>query len=509
MGWDTVDFQPSNWNLDVSPSLLPINSVNSITNIDFWSGYPRTLNAVSAVTVPSTTPYTMVSYLGDGLIYTGYAGPTGVYAWSPLNTQINITPASGLSSGTQWDSTAFGEWGIFSNGVPTQAPHAISATSTQSGGKLAPLPGFNAPDATGTATPIRSCKLIRTHRNILWGANFVENGLSYPNRVRWSTSSITDALPTTWGVQPGNDAGQVDLEFIGGEIVDMASVGDVMFIGGTGGIWAARWIGGNYIYKFSQITSLNGPRGPKCLANLGDVAIVLTLNDLILFDESSQQSILVGRMTELIRQFKNAQLVYISSIRQLYVFYQLQNETGFQHALIWDRDTNTFGQRDFTQSFTSTGGIIIPVLAPTLTWDTDTQTWAQSLQQWDPAQNIFLSYVGGNATGIYGNSNTPQTWTISRTSSPSDDNDTIRVRSIEVDVTGYTPQQVKIRLGSQQSIGEAIRWGPQRSYEVGTYKQLRHDDLISGRYISWEVSGLGSSRINNVRLYFKTKGQKP
>lgn len=500
MTWDTLDFKLSAFNVDVTPSLLPDNTVNNITNIDFFAGYPRTLNNVASITVPTGAPLTLASYTQDDLVYTGYGTTTGIYAWSPLNTQINITPATGLSGSDYWDSTQFGPYGIFTNGIYPEDPHGISATATQAGTKAAPLPGWSNTWST---------RLIRTHRNVLWAGNMTEGGVRMPTKVRWSTSSIANGLPSTWIPAPSNDAGSNELQFIGGEIVDMCAVGDVMYIGGTGGIWAARWVGGQYVYNFSQITSQNGPRDERCMVSLGDTAAVLTLNDLLIFDETSEFSLIVGRMTELVRSFKKAQMVYISSIRQLYIFYQLVNETGYQHALIWDRDTNTFGRRDFDQSYSTTGAIIVPVIPPIVTWTTAAGDWNTNLQPWDPAQNIFLSYVGANAQGIYSSSPTPDNWLIGKGSIPSPDGDIIRVRSLEVDITGVTPQNIGLRLGSSQSLDENITWGPTRFYPMGTKKPLRHDDLISGRYISWEVTGVGASRINGVRLYYKMKGEKP
>lgn len=487
---------PQAWNVDVSQTSLPDNTVDQLQGVDFFAGVARSLNRMVAQAVPSTEPYTISSYTDDTDTYVGYAGFTGVYAWGGTG-QKNLNPASGLSGSIYWDSDSFGKWFVMTNGRYPEAPHAIDPATTTSGGKVAPLPGWIA-GAT--------CQLIRTHRNLMFAANLQEGTALYPTRVRWSTSSVTGGLPSTWEVTPANDAGSIDLQFVGGKIVDMCAVGDVMYIGGPGGIWAARWVGGQYVYAFSQVNGLHGPRGQECMASMGDSAVVLTVDDLLVFDETSEVSIATGVITTLIRQFVAAKLLYVSTVRQLYILYNLPGDTGFPHCLIWDRDTNTFGQRELGFNASAFGAIIVPVQQPALTWDTYPGTWNEAVNPWQPAQNISFSYSAANGDGFYFSSNQPNDWRISRSKMPSQGNDVIRVRSIEPQIDGPT-QPVWLRVGASDSVGEPIRWAEERQYTVG--EDVRHDTLVQGRYISWQVRGYGPAKLNGVTLYYEPRGRKP
>jgi hypothetical protein len=497
MAWEILQSSPNNWNLDVTPSSLPDTSVDMLQNMDFFAGVPRSLNKLSNITTPLVAPQTLVAYSDISSSYTGYAGTTGVYAWTPMNTHIDVTPATGLSGSSYWDSTAFGKWAVYTNGIAGQAPHAISTTMTASDQNAAPLPGWIAG---------ASSKLIRTHRNILWAADLIESGVAYPTRVRWSTSSVTDALPSSWVVTPANDAGSIDLQFVGGEITDLCSVGDVMYIGGPGGIWAARWVGGQFVYNFSQINGLQGPRSFRCMESMGDAAVVLTNTDLLVFDETSEQSLAIGRVSKLITRMTAAELLYVQPTRQLYVLYGLEGETGYNHALIWDRDTNTFGSRDFQFSGTTSGVIIIPPAYVPQTWAQATELWDVAYQPWSPPQPLAASYAAANADGIYVGGSEPQSWLISRTKIPSEGNDTIRLRSIEAALDGPS-QDVWLRMGVSNTLGEPILWGEEKQFPIGG--KVRNDDGMQGRYVSWQVRGYGSAKLNQITLYYEPKGRKP
>ena len=496
MAWEILKFKPAAWNVDVSQSSLPDNAVNSLTSMDFFGGVARSLNRMVSYATPSTAPLTISSYSDDSSTYAGYAGASGTYAWGSTG-QINTTPTTGLTGHTYWDSTAFGKWFVATNGKYPEVPHAISSSSTGTAGKMAPLPGWIANASTN---------LIRTHRNLLWAANLTESGIRYPTRVRWSTSAVTNALPSSWVVTAANDAGMVDLQFTGGQIVDMCGVGDVMYIGAPGGIWAARWVGGQYVYNFSQINGLQGPRAIRCMESMGDAGVVLTVNDLLVFDETSEFSISTGVVSTLIRQFTKAEILYVASVRQLYILYSLSGEDGYQHCLIWDRDSNTFGQRNLGITATASGAMIIPEQQVPLTWDTYPGTWDEAVNPWQTAQTIYFNYSAANGDGFYFSSNHPTDWLISRSKMPSVGNDVIRVRSIEPDIDGPS-QPVWMRIGASDSLGEPIRWEQEKQFTVGD--TVRNDTIAEGRYISWQVRGYGPVKLNGITLYYEPRGRKP
>jgi hypothetical protein len=507
MAWQPVEISPNDFNTDVSPPSLPAGTVNQLSNVDFYAGVARSLSDLSIITVPSLLPVAIQGYGSENDVYVGYCGEVqgspalGVYAWGSLGTHIDIMPATGLTGAAYWDTTSFGKWLVVTSDTVGELPHAISGALTTTGGKLAPLPGWQS---------TWECTVIKTHRNVLWAADLIESGVAYPNRVRWSASSPTDALPSTWLPAPANDAGVNDLEILGGRIVDMCAVGDVMYIGGAGGLWAARWVGGQYVYSFSQIDNARGPKGLRCMESIGQAVAVLTAVDLLIVNENTSRSIAIGRVATLIRQFVKAELMYIAFTRQLYVFYSLVNEEGYQHALVWDQDTDTWGKRDNPSvPIFAAAPVVVPVQSPQVVWDSDNVIWDNATNPWESSTAIQVQYMCGNGVGLYVAQNKSYNWFISKTLIAAPNNENIRVRSMEVDVDGIKGQQVVMRMGSSIYPGDDPSWGPQRTYTVGDGLPMRHDDIQQGRFFSFQLQGNGPCKINTVRLFMDQRKMKP
>lgn len=492
--WDVLEVQPANYETDKIPSDLPDGTVNVLKSMDFYTGTARALSNLETYFVPAAEPNALQYHENYTLRKICYFTASVIHQYDGTS-DTDIKPASGLSGSTYWDTDAFGEWALCTNDVPGQVPHAIN----MAGAKLAPIPGW-------TAT--WDCFVIRTHRNVLFAANMVEGGQSYPNRVRWSSSAITGTLPSTWTPAPGNDAGMVDLEIPGGEITDMAAVGDTMYIGGPGGVWVARWVGGAYVYQFSARSNVNGPRKHRCMVSLGDMVAVLTRDDLVIMDEQTERSIMIGRNSSLIRSMTDARLMYIEATRQLYLFYTT-NGTGYTHALIWDRDTNTFGERTFGKVYTATGkGMKLrPDVSPT--WlELSPKSWLQWTGPWKQASYASPIYMLANASGVDLPGGAAWDWLIRRDNMPGPNGENIRVRSLELEIDGIVGQQVSLRLGYTNYPGESPSWGQQRTYTLGN-GPLRHDDIVKGRYISWQASGTGNARIGKVRFYYRINATRP
>lgn len=499
MAWENLDIVLDAFETDKAPSAMPPGMVNQASNVDFYTGTARSLELLEAKRAMTQDPKAMQAFFNESAAYVGLFGSL-MQVWTPADTLIDVAPASGLTGSAYWDTTNFGKWCVVTNDTVGQAPHAISVDGAASGGKLAPLPGWQAG---------WECTVIGTHRNVLWVGDTIESGQAYPNRVRWSASSITDALPSAWLPAANNDAGQNDLEIASGRIVDMAAVGDVMFMGGPGGLWAARWVGGAYVYNFSQINSTQGPRALRCMVSMGDAGAMLTPNDVIVFNESSQQSIATGRILKLIAQFAEAQLMYVPTTRQLIIAYRMHGETGLQHSLIWDRESNTWGKRDFVETpLSCLGAIINPVAIVGGTWDNTPYTWDQDIRAWGKGYDQERLFAGANGTAIYAAKSGKYKWFLQRENMPSPNGDDIRIRGMELDCEAPAGSPIRMRIGSSNFSGHAPTWGPIKSYTVGQDK-LRHDDLHQGKYISYQLEGAGSIRITSLRIFYNVRSARP
>ena len=495
MGWDALEFVPSGLITDQPSANLPDQIVNTAMNVDFFTGTTRALSEVSALTVPVGAPNCLQFFENATIRKFAYGTLIGARAWDGAS-DASIMPTSGLTGSVSWDMGDFGGYLVATSGNVAENPHAMLASASV----LAPLPGWVAN---------QSCRYIESHRNVLWAADMIEGGQPYPNRVRWSASAATGGLPQTWVPLASNDAGQQDLQIPGGQIYGMCALADSMYIGGPGGIWSARWQGGAYVYQFAARTTEWGMRGRRCMVSIGDMVAVLTRNDLIIIDDSTHKSLAIGRVATALRNMGEAQLLYLEAARQLYLLYGLSGEVGFSRALIWDRDTDSWGSRVFAATMTAFGKGLNLTAGAGPTWTTIAGAWdAAGATPWDPVGFDTDIYLAANASLIGKPGGLAWNWSVSRDQISGPDGETIRVRSLEVDIDGPIGQAVQLRLGSSQFAGQSPSWGPIGNYTLGS-GPLRHDNIQRGRYISWYAAGQGQARLARVRMFYRVNQVKP
>jgi len=505
MTWSTTTIVPKNYISDVAPSALPVDVVSSLSNVDFFAGQPRSLSSSGLIWTPVQPPRNFGFHEYSGLrrwVYGTDVASAVVYNFDGT-IQANVTPVTGLTRSLYWDFDAFSGYQVFTNFLPNEAPHYLSAANSVSV-LAAPLPGW----VSG-----HSCKLIRAHRNYLIAINTLEGGVHYGSRVRWSNSAVAGSLPTSWTAAINNDAGAYDPAVPGGEIVDAAVFGDTVYLGGRGGIWTMTYIGGTYVYAFEQRSTAHGLRGYGCMVSLGDSIAVLTQSDVVQIDSSSERSLLIGKHAR--TMFKaiglNTKLVYINQARQLLVLFGTGKETGYSRALVWDRDTDTWGYRVFDRVYDCVGKGLDnrsvleqswDALAGKYTWD----TW-NNRGSWDKtafATDAYF-YILGISGGVYGPGVT-YNWTMTREGLPFAGGRFGRVHSLRANISGTSGQTISMRIGTSQSSGEDTTWGEQRNYTLGN-DELLHCDLQRGAYMAYQISGNGSATLASVEVQYKEQGR--
>ena len=150
-----------------------------------------------------------------------------------------------------------------------------------------------------------TCKSIRNFRSYLIALNLREYSTdvagsaiagTYPHRVKWSHPAIPGALPVTWDeTDPTKDAGEYDLP--GTDIiVDGGTLRDLFVIYKERSTWSMQYIGGQNIFRFTQLFSEHGALTTNCWAELEGQHVVLTSSDLIIHGGSNPKSLLDGRI---------------------------------------------------------------------------------------------------------------------------------------------------------------------------------------------------------------------
>jgi len=457
---------------------LPLNAWSDAVNVRFNDGYAeKSLGYSSQLGTPSIAPYFLLPFQSTSLFYWLYAGLTSAYI-TEGPTHSNITRSSGSYNG--------------------------NADEGWTGGTLAGIPilcnGFDAPQMLFPASPSNplselsnwpantQAKVVKPFKNYLVALNMVEGGADNPYVVRWSHPADPGTVPTTWDyTDPTNDSGRVPLSEGGGGLVDGGSLRDSFIIYREFSTYSMRFIGGRFIFEFRQIFPSSGIFAKRCFAEFEGKHCVLTTDDLIVHDGSTQQSVLDTKYRDTLfaelNGATNNQRTYLSvnyAKNEVWVCYPTGSDAFPTKALVWNYRHNTVGFETLPGSMDIAFDVIDP--QTTATWDSDSDTWDSDSTKWDskqynPAKRAMLMADTTN-TKLYKMDDTNQfdgvsfTSTLERTELQlaNDFDSIVMVKRIYPKLTGSGA--VTIYMGGQNVIGESVTYDAGQTFTIGTDHKL-------------------------------------
>jgi hypothetical protein len=154
------------------------------------------------------------------------------------------------------------------------------------------------PGGGGAPTTTMRAQLVEAYQDYLVFANFTDwNGQARPTRVWWSEPAGTGTLPPSMDFfDPESRAGFYDLPVDDGPIQAMRVLRDAVMIYTLQSVWRMQWIGGQYVMKFDKVASHFGALGPFCVEEVRGNHLVVTTDDVVMFDGQREQSICNGRV---------------------------------------------------------------------------------------------------------------------------------------------------------------------------------------------------------------------
>jgi hypothetical protein len=287
---------------------VPPDTWTGATNIDFRDGIAHRAKGYATIggACSVCAPLSLVamnageSYLlASAASYLFYAG--NPYAGAPQKIGRVVT-----STATHFDESPVA-WvaapayaGVYSsglmNGVPYFSHPGYSPVDRRAGAPFAVIPDWAATFAAGQG-PLA----LRNYLEFYFALGMVVGGTnSDPDIVNWSGRAAARTTPAVWTPAAGNAAGNTILAG-GGDLVDAVPLGDTLMIYKRRSIWAARYIGGNYIFDFKRVVQGVGALGTNCVAAVGGQHYFLTEDDVMVWNGSGTPvSLLAGKVRKLI-----------------------------------------------------------------------------------------------------------------------------------------------------------------------------------------------------------------
>lgn len=493
--------------IDISPRIAPLDMWTYVRNVHFDEGGIRKSNRWVDLLVNTVEPYGLWSINDPSKTFVVVAGLKKIYAFIG-QSGFNITrQSSGVdvdytgSTSDHWTATVFNGIPIFNNSV--DLPQAWNPMDTSI--RLVDLPNWPTD---------KRAKVIRTFKNYLVALNVSGD----PRMVKWSHSAPPGSLPSSWDpTDATKEAGEKSLGEGDDKLVDCLQLGDSNVIYGQSSITLMRLAPLPFVFSFLGVSKASGVISVDCAKEFNGIHFVVTSDDVILFDGNSIRSIAEGRIRRWL--FSNIEPQAIGLVRvvknqrsrEMWVFFPSLGSSVLNMAAVWNWQYDTWTIMDDVQSFRSVSQQMFVESGATGVWDTDTGTWNSDSQPWSgetPIESVVSGrFLGGSI------SPTPKVMHYDR-SLPSTSKSVLervaidafanRDGSIVRDPTrrklslGVWPyietsnnQQFKIRLGSHNRPEEAVNWGVDKVFSVGSVDKV--DDYREGRYLAVHIEDVPGS----------------
>jgi hypothetical protein len=267
---------------------VPLGAWTDGKNVSFIDGAVMKGPGRSVEFTPDIEPYGVFHVSGPDTAYVVCTGLAKIYAYILAGASGDITRAAGGDyvggQDDRWQYADFNGVPIFNNGK--DIPQAWTTVGV--GSKLVDL--ANWPSGM-------TAKALRGYKSHLVALNVFKGGVSYPRMVKWSHAADPGVVPNSWNeADPTKDAGETFLVPGDDALVDGLALGGAFVIYGENSMWSMHYVGGMFIFGFNELSKAAGLVGPDALCEINRRHFVVTLDDVVLTDGESIQSIASPRV---------------------------------------------------------------------------------------------------------------------------------------------------------------------------------------------------------------------
>ena len=507
---------------DIPPHELPANAWTSAQNCRFRDKRVERIGGNTDVMPDHPEEPKGMTFFKDTW---HWGGDLKLYEYLPGNGHaIRYTDTNLLSDRERWTFTEFS--GVLIASHPNTDPVYWNGV-TASASAYEVLPGWGEHEG-GTVT--WRTKKIRTFKNQLIALNMQEDGVDYPQRIRFSDIAQPNVPPDEWETKTTNSAGFIDLSNATSEIIDGYVLGNSFIIYTKHEVYVMDFIGGNEVYSVRQVFNDGGVLMEGCIASFNNNHLVVAADDIYVHNGSTKQSVIDGKIKDKLFasvaaiEFQIAgaykpriEAVTYKALNEIWIFFTTSPETDgsqrayFKQAAIWNYQT---GAWSYTQvpdliDLTISGLPIDDVLRwnNADTWDPEkpNMTWDNSSPLiWDFGgkdieQKIL---IGCGKTGFIAldqnvsgaTRNIP--FSLERRKIDLDEEMPHIPFRIQKTLLSIYPEfqgsgRVSIAVGYSYTPNEDPTWGAPVEFDIET--DVKADFRVTGRYFSVRITSLDDS----------------
>lgn len=431
-------------------------------------------------------------------------GANGVYVydgagWHSIGSGAGNYPSIGTNNATAWTSCLLGVIPLFNN--PSYYPEYWAPISTEQ--KLQPLEyssGVTFEDAQ------ISFKVLRSHKNYLFGLNRVVSGEVQQDSFMWSAPADANSLPFTWDpLDLSSTAGDASLGGDGGAIIDGLSLRDSFCIYSENSIDILDPTFDDLVWRRRELSTSVGLLSVHCVTEVEGLHYFLTTDgDMMVNNGNSVESIAHNRIRKRLKNSKSNQYFNRSFVvkhleaREVWFCIPEKNNDYPSTAYIYNWRDRSWAIRElpnneFTKLAHSDYGFYA---TPGLTWDDIDYTWDEWSNSWDsddsgPGEGVLMAINIANSSLVHIDTRLSASEDdlsfIERTDFPIAGN-----RQVVTAVRAYPHIEgsgtITIQFGYQNTPGGSVTWKPPIDFTPGVDRKV--DFRVTGSLLCWNISSV-------------------
>jgi len=350
-----------------------------------------------------------------------------------------------------------------------------------------------------------TARVMRAHKYFLL-AGCIDTGAGLlEGQVSWSSSADPGTVPTYWVPTATNDAGDAQFSHPSGEVVDMLSVRDQLFIAKNNYTGVMQYVGGQMVFETRDVFPSMGIFAPDCWVEANNLVYQFTGSaELVRHDATSVSNLLLGVLQDYVRGQINYE--YPSSVflfrdddnGQVVLAYPVGTGKACTEGISVEIQSLRPGIRDLPGIYDADYGVTTITLEDwdhdAQIWDNDLTTWNESASGYQPAKVVFAAGTNGMVEqGKTGQQIDPATGLLR------DMQAYVRRDGIDIDemdfrktfsgcrprIKGAIGQVVKFQFGAQASDSQPIELVPEADFRVGQDDQV--DFFCDGRLLTCQA----------------------
>lgn len=479
---------------DLPVQAVPPHVMTDIRNMRFLDGRVEKCEGMeNTLGTPPIAPYYSITAKDNaGEAHLFLAGLAKIYELaSGSYTDVTRTVGGDYAATGENDWTGTVLHGIAVLNNPNDTPQSWDVSS----GKFIALPNWPAG---------YKCGALRSFENYLLALNVYDGATQYPHNVLWSHPADPGSVPASWDVTDATkDAGESPISKTPGFLVDGFPLGNLMVLYKETSAHIMQFVGAPWIFKFAYSTQDVGVMAKNCVATFKGRHLVLTQDDVVLFDGRNVESIMERRWRRDLFNSVNASdsaksfVVALPHLKEYWICISTTPGYPPDLAYIWRPDNNSWSKRDlpFVQAISYD---FAPEPADD-SWDADAGTWDSDLTAWSLFEQSNRIAVAASPTNVelftlqVGNTVNGELITAFAEHRSFDfahdkvPDSSVRIKHLSKLRPRFIAEagvQIKVRVGVQKEIDDDITWSEEQIYTVGTTNELCW--AVNGRYISWK-----------------------